>query len=786
MNLYIINFCMFLVVKYMFFACICTLSVRRLKTSGSLAAWQATYSRLEIWEIDDNGLKWLQWYFQFQWNTSTCYFNDGGEVTSCDLLPLTSSQSPSAYFEWTMPKRYADTRDAPLIAVWYDLLNIPYSIRPSLNYTYTNMTLIEEEPFTTDKWWQIISSKTFEPIIISMAVVTGGTILMFIYAAFFAPVSRAKRKEYMIDTRNLRSTFKHAPETIICPPENIVNRNRFNCNHHGPWLVIVFTARVAYMFLFSFLFLWYCFRNINQEAMNKLMQYPDFMDSVGDGMTDLFYLIEGAYENETHRMLTEYEYRTEWCYDYYVNRTKERYSAGAELQTSYHNEQMDNPFGGYTFNWTLTNDSNLYVMGDGQSACSTDTSDGAVIWVSKSHSIYYEVDDLADCPTSSPTSQPTMMPTTGPTESPESDATAAPTTPSYEPTSVPSTAPTEPTYEPTAVPTPDTYSCRLDATLYSTTSSNFGEFEAIITSYCESYNRCQGWSFWDIDGNSTTEQSYVLFSSMADTPTDTSSPGACYAKSATGTEPEFLKLDSTYFANYSSNLEAQYLEEFQTYTADLYDTLQGLWSAIQDIDIEGLSETQTTASGMDVTGDWSANQNLSGAAKYGIDIGLSGWTYSLIAGDQGTVQTMDYMADITIGCPDCPDGNFTEEFLQVLDEFTYNSSNLSDFSTDDIPVNVSSLVSFGSSLIEFPEFADITLPTLNFEHINLNVITSLQWTLDGILLAYRIFVTIGIMARVIRGRDVNVPLYALMVDTDYAERRCCDGRTCMVCHTMYK
>ena len=156
------------------------------------------------------------------------------------------------------------------------------------------------------------------------------------------------------------------------------------------------------------------------------------------------------------------------------------------------------------------------------------------------------------------------------------------------------------------------------------------------------------------------------------------------------------------------------------------------------------------------------------------------------AGDQGLSSTMDYMADITIGCPDCPDGNFTEEFLQVLDEFTYNSSNLSDFSTDDIPVNVSSLVSFGSSLIEFPEFADITLPTLNFEHINLNVITSLQWTLDGILLAYRIFVTIGIMARVIRGRDVNVPLYALMVDTDYAERRCCDGRTCMVCHTMYK
>merc|ERR1719334_2360638 len=118
--------------------------------------------------------------------------------------------------------------------------------------------------------------------------------------------------------------------------------------------------------------------------------------------------------------------------------------------------------------------------------------------------------------------------------------------------------------------------------MYSSTASNFGEFEAIITPYCEERDDwCVGWSFWnlDIDGNTTTEPYYVLFNEMADPSTDPDSPGVCFASSDSKIDLEFLNWDSSYFANYSDELEAQYLEEFQKYTEDLYDTLQGLWSA---------------------------------------------------------------------------------------------------------------------------------------------------------------------------------------------------------------
>eukprot|EP01084_Bolivina_argentea_P015431 28880_1 len=88
----------------------CTDGVWTLKTSGRLADWQQTYGRIEVWEVDANELKYLQWKFEFQWNSSECLWDNAG--TECDYLPLTNTNENTAMFEFTMPKHFADNRNA--------------------------------------------------------------------------------------------------------------------------------------------------------------------------------------------------------------------------------------------------------------------------------------------------------------------------------------------------------------------------------------------------------------------------------------------------------------------------------------------------------------------------------------------------------------------------------------------------------------------------------------------------------------------------------------------------
>lgn len=190
---------------------------RILKTTAALADWQDTYGRLEIWEIDDNGLKWLQWSFQFQWESRTCYFNntETGDAELCDLLPLTDSDDYGVYFEWTMPHRLTDTRKAPLVAVWYDLLSIPYAVRPRTDFNYTNFTWDYIETTSGFGWTELWSS--FNEAIIAALVLFGCFVAVITLSAFVAPDGK-KKKDFMIDTRNLRSTFRHTKETLMCEP----------------------------------------------------------------------------------------------------------------------------------------------------------------------------------------------------------------------------------------------------------------------------------------------------------------------------------------------------------------------------------------------------------------------------------------------------------------------------------------------------------------------------------------------------------------------------------------
>ncbi len=64
----------------------------RLVTTARLATWQQTYGYIEVWEVDDEGLKDLQWTFEFQWNETECVWNNTeGQIVECDVLPLTTN-----------------------------------------------------------------------------------------------------------------------------------------------------------------------------------------------------------------------------------------------------------------------------------------------------------------------------------------------------------------------------------------------------------------------------------------------------------------------------------------------------------------------------------------------------------------------------------------------------------------------------------------------------------------------------------------------------------------------
>ena len=64
-----------------------------------MADWQDTYGRLEIWEVDDRGLKWLQYELEYNWNDTerSCIFYDDDNSTECDPLPLPGTNRISVH-----------------------------------------------------------------------------------------------------------------------------------------------------------------------------------------------------------------------------------------------------------------------------------------------------------------------------------------------------------------------------------------------------------------------------------------------------------------------------------------------------------------------------------------------------------------------------------------------------------------------------------------------------------------------------------------------------------------
>ena len=216
-------------------------------------------------------------------------------------------------------------------------------------------------------------------------------------------------------------------------------------------------------------------------------------------------------------------------------------------------------------------------------------------------------------------------------------------------------------------------------------------------------------------------------------------------------------------------MEAEYIADFESFASDLYDTLNGMWTALQDFD------TGADRGTVSYTNEFAAVYNLTSSAGYDIDIQYIDTQFGGNVSSTGLTTNNQFA--FYVGCPDCPAGNFTESFLETVGDLFGNTSNLT-ANLSDLPVNFSNLITIDPTFVEFPEFPTIELPFDWAGWPNFNIVIGLAATLDIILFVYRWYRTTGIVARIVRGKDVDVALSYLMVHKPEG-MKCCTGRSMM-------
>eukprot|EP01084_Bolivina_argentea_P270302 459575_1 len=573
---------------------------------------------------------------------------------------------------------------------------------------------------------------TFQPAIVASGILFACFLAVMLLSCFVSG-SKKSKKDFMIDTRNLKTTFRHTPETIICPPSEIQNRARFSCARHGPWLLVVLVARLFYMFIFTFTFFYLVFQAINKPHYDTLGEYDYFAVGRDAQLVSYSKGIEVYYANETARMERELEKRNFQCHDRYRNLTTRRYVEGAKHVVEYHNEQMDNPLGNISINFT--NVKNIFVQGDGQTACNIKPSsdpekNDAIVWINSKDGQVYHVPQLTQAIVndSSPTNETYTIIVAG-------NVTA------------------------------------LVAADYDTSWSNFSEVESVLGPFCEQENWCYGWGFFNKDGSNPPF--YVMLNELGDPSVEDGVSGICYGATKLDAELELLEFNASYFENYADRLNEQYLKDFQSYADDLYDTLHGLWGAIQDFPTEIPANQGSFKNKM--VYDW--KQNYSSGAGYSFKPIFDDIQQPEGSGSNNSLG-WNFLFDLELSCPTCPQGDISNQSLQQIAQYHFDNSNLSEYTNlSELPVNFSNLVSINTAFIEFPDFPTIELP-FDFDFpLDLSLIFNISLTLDLLLLVYRWYRTTGIVARIVRGKDVEVGLSYLMVSQ--SEQKCCYGRSVM-------
>ena len=101
----------------------------------------------------------------------------------------------------------------------------------------------------------------------------------------------------MLKTYNLRTAYKQNRENEIVPKKYAKNKSKFKCKRHGPWLLIVFIARLIYMAVFTLSFFFMVFKSINSKWFDVLSRYDSFATHRDEQLSIISSDIEAYYQS---------------------------------------------------------------------------------------------------------------------------------------------------------------------------------------------------------------------------------------------------------------------------------------------------------------------------------------------------------------------------------------------------------------------------------------------------------------------------------------------------------
>ncbi len=225
--------------------------------------------------------------------------------------------------------------------------------------------------------------------------------------------------------------------------------------------------------------------------------------------------------------------------------------------------------------------------------------------------------------------------------------------------------------------------------------------------------------------------------------------------------------------NYTSMLEKEYTSSFQNQMEEIWKTLNEIWTSLGSHD--GKSDDPRNGLGPYIYGVEYVNDPS--VDEYEVEMSLypmfqfpnTVYENNKLVGH--TSFTLNITSTIKITCPRCPNSNFTLPKYSELptSHFTvdYNATNQS-FGN----FNISDYISVNSNPFEFPQVPSIDLP-LTFAFPNIPTPLGILVTLDILLFIYRWYRTAGIIARVLRGKEVEVPRSTVSKE---AKVKCCPSK----------
>ena len=165
-------------------------------------------------------------------------------------------------------------------------------MRPSLTDTWRNLTFDKIDEGQDLGLEHVL--KRFDISTYASCTLLASFVMVVVFACITADKAIAKQ-DYMLDTRNIRTTYIHSVNTLVASQSNLESRSKFNFNRHKWWLIVVIIMRIVFMFVYTFSFFRLVFVTINQSSFDVLKQYNDFAHQRDSQLANISSMIEQHY-----------------------------------------------------------------------------------------------------------------------------------------------------------------------------------------------------------------------------------------------------------------------------------------------------------------------------------------------------------------------------------------------------------------------------------------------------------------------------------------------------------